>query len=461
MAAVERIIERLSELIWGPWTVALVLLAGVWFSATNGWTQLLHPAVWLRATIGSIREKPEDGSISPFQGAMTALAGTLGTGNIVGVATALTLGGAGSVFWMWLAAIFGMMTSYAENILGILYRRRDGDGTWMGGPMLYIERGLGRKGLASLWAVFCAVAAFGVGNLTQVNSIATSAVSAWGVPPWLTCLVVAVMAAPSILGGVRAASRLTEKLVPVMAVAYVLACAAVLIINLRKIPAAFGEIFAGILTPSAVGGGAVGAMLVGVRRGIFTNEAGLGSSALVHSSTDAEHPVTQGMWGIFEVFADTIVMCTMTALVILTSGAMSRTDEMGNPLDGASLSAAGFEQIFGGFSGSFITAALLLFAFATVIGWSCCGERAFVYLCGAEHAKLYKLAYVLAIIPGGLMQMRTVWALSDLLNGLMALPNTLAVLLLWRQVAQQTNEYKLRYIDKKAARPLPARSEST
>lgn len=473
MAGFEKLTERASELLWGPWTVALVLLAGVWFSVTNGWIQLNFPA-WIKATFGSMKRIGEDrrcgkgggstgneadstkrgkrcerensemkrgGGISPFQSAMTALAGTLGTGNIVGVATALTLGGAGAVFWMWIAALFGMMTAYAENILGILYRRRGEDGSWLGGPMLYMERGLGRKLPAKVWALFCAVAAFGVGNLAQVNSIAHSAEAAWSVPPWLTCAVVAAAAAPSILGGVQSAARLTEKLVPFMAAAYMLACGAVLFINFRGIPAAFGEIISGAFSPSAVGGGAVGAMLVGVRRGVFTNEAGLGSSVLVHASSEVDHPVTQGMWGIFEVFADTIVMCTATALVILTSGAMNVTSADGSPLDGAELSSAAFSQIFGRFSGSFITAALLLFAFATVIGWSCCGERAFGYLCGTRYSFVYKLAYVILIIPGGLARVRTVWALSDILNGLMAIPNTAAVLLLWKEVAAQTRDY--------------------
>lgn len=437
------IITRLSELLWGPWTAVLVLFAGVWFSVSNYRLCLRHPLLWLKNTVCSAwsERKNSDDGISPFQSAMTALAGTLGTGNIVGVATALTLGGAGAVFWMWIAAALGMMTAYAENVLGILYRRRDQKGDWLGGPMLYIKHGLGLKRIASLWAFFCAAAAFSVGCITQVNSIALSAMASWHISPWITCIAVALIAAPAILGGVRSVSRLTEKLIPIMAALYILACIGVLIINFRRIPSAFGAIFSGIFTPAAAGGGILGAMLVGVRRGIFTNEAGLGSSVLIHASAETDHPVSQGLWGIFEVFVDTIVMCTLTALVILTSGALTMTDASGLPLKGAELSAAAFRGLFGDFSGSFITAALMLFAFATIVGWSCFGERAFGYLCGTRYNFIYKLAYILMIIPSGFIKVDTVWALSDILNGLMAIPNTIAILFLWKQVRAQTENY--------------------
>lgn len=438
----DSLINRLSELLWGPWTAVLVLFAGIWFSATNAQLCLRHPLLWLKNTICSAwsERKASDG-ISPFQSAMASLAGTLGTGNIVGVATALTLGGAGAIFWMWIAAALGMMTAYAENVLGIVYRRRDEKGEWLGGPMLYIRNGLGLKKPASLWAFFCAAAAFGVGCITQVNSIALSAESAWHISPWITCTAAALIAAPAVLGGVRSVARLTEKLIPIMAAVYILACIGVLIINFRRIPSAFGAIFSGIFSPSAAGGGILGAMLVGVRRGVFTNEAGLGSSVLIHASAETDHPVSQGLWGIFEVFADTIVMCTLTALVILTSGALGLTDADGLPLKGAELSAAAFRQLFGSFSGSFITAALMLFAFATIVGWSCFGERAFGYLCGTRYNLLYRLAYLIMIIPSGFIKIDTVWALSDILNGLMAIPNTIAILFLWKQVSAQTGDY--------------------
>jgi len=445
MGQFDRLAEKLSELLWGPWTVLLVLVTGVWFSVTNGWLQL-RADVWLGSIRRSLRRSSDDEkAISPLQSATAALAGTLGTGNIVGVATALTLGGPGAVFWMWAAALLGMIVSYAETVLGMLYRRRAEGGGWQGGPMLYMEQCAGGRYIAAVWAVFCSVAAFGVGNLTQVNSIAHSAASAWGVPQWITCAVVAVLAAPVILRGVRSAARLTEKLIPAMTVIYILACAAVIAVNYKRVPAAFEAIFSHIFTPAAAGGGIFGAMMVGVRRGIFTNEAGLGSSVLLHTSADSDHPCTQGMWGIFEVFADTIVMCTMTALVILTGDALAQTDALGRQLDGAALSAAAFSPVFGSFSGSFITISLVLFAFATIISWGCCGERAFSYLCSERYAFVYRLAYVLAIIPGGLAKVRTVWALSDILNGLMLIPNTVIILFLWRRVSEQTKEYHRLY----------------
>lgn len=436
------IIKRISELLWGPWTAALVLLAGAWFALSNRDLCLRHPLLWLKKTIAAPPAKGENSDgISPFQSAATALAGTLGTGNIVGVATAITLGGAGAIFWMWIAAALGMMTAYAENVLGIVYRRRDQKGEWLGGPMLYMKNGLNLRKTASLWAFFCAAAAFGVGSITQANSIAVSAEASWHISPWITCTALAALAAPAVLGGVRSAARLTEKLIPIMTVIYILACIGVLIINFRQIPSAFNAIFSGIFTPAAAGGGVLGAMLVGVRRGVFTNEAGLGSSVLIHASAETDHPVTQGLWAMFEVFTDTIVMCTLTALAILTSGALGLTDAHGLPLEGAELSAAAFRQLFGRFSGSFITAALMLFAFATIVGWSCFGERAFGYLCGSRYNFIYKLIYLIIIIPSGFMKVNTVWAISDILNGLMAIPNTVAILFLWKQVSAETKDY--------------------
>jgi len=438
---IDRLTEYANRLLWGPWSVLLVLFSGVWFGATNGWLQF-RPKIWAGAVASSLKRKNnDDRAISPLQSAATSLAGMLGTGNIVGVATAMTLGGAGAVFWMWTASFFGMMVSYAETVLGMVYRRRDSGGQWLGGPMMYMEHGRGGRTIACAWAVICAVSAFGVGNLTQVNSIAHSAGSAWGVPMWATGLIAAVCSAPVILGGVQKVAKLCEKLIPAATAIYIAACIAVLAVNYRQLPSAFGQIFAGIFTPSAAGGGALGAMMVGIRRGIFTNEAGLGSSVLVHSSADCDSPSMQGMWGIFEVFADTVVMCTMTALVILTSGALGATDANGQMLDGAVLSAEAFSCIFGEFSGSFITVTLILFAFATIIGWSCCGERAFGYLFGGKYAFAYRLAYVIAIVVGGMVKVRTVWALSDVLNGLMLIPNTVVILLLWREVSEQTQKY--------------------
>lgn len=434
-------LDRAAEILWGPWTAVGVLLVGLYFSATTGFFQISRAGTWLRETCGTMisprrRHSGEDG-ISSFQSATAALAGSLGTGNIIGVATALTLGGPGAIFWMWIAAALGSMTAYVENVLGIIYRRRDDKGQWIGGPMIYMERGLNKKWLASAFAVSCTLASIGMGNLTQVNSIAQSAQSAFGIPRWAVGAAVAAMAAPAVFGGITRAARLTEKLVPVMAGLYLLACAAVLIMHIDRVPQAMWRIVSCAFTPAAAGGGALGAMLIGVRRGIFTNEAGLGSSVMVHCCADVDKPETQGMWSIFEVFLDTIVVCTLTALVLLVSGAYGSADAAGQPLDGAQLSAAGFDGLFGRFSGTFVTISLLLFAFATVIAWSCYGERAFVYLFGTRFTPVYKAVYIAAIIFGSVSGMRAVWAISDLLNAGMMLPNIAAIVILWHSLGKE------------------------
>ncbi len=473
---ISQCIDAAVSVIWGPWTVALVLFVGAFISIRLGFPQL-KVKEWWSATVGAAfvrssvpptkqSENTDRGSqqrrnnkgragffdrrntsvkkVTPFQSATAALAGTLGTGNIVGVAAAMTLGGASAVFWMWIAALFGMATSYAENALGVIYRQKAADGDHLGGPMLYMEKGLRTRWLAVLWAVVCAASALGVGNLTQMNSIAESANAAWGVPPWLSGVSIMLLAAPSILGGVGSVVRVTERLVPVMAGLYMVSCIIVLAINYRQIPGSFAMIFSDLTAPQAVGGGFLGAMLVGVRRGVFTNEAGMGSSVMLHAAAHDTTPELQGQWGMFEVFFDTIVMCTITALTILSSGVMERS----NGADGARLSAMAFDSLFGSFSGSFITLCLLLFAFSTIVSWSCCGERAFCYIFGGKYTKYYKLLYVLLIMPGAVLDMRAVWSLSDLFNGLMAIPNIIAVVLLCPELRCLCADGKDRRCDK-------------
>ncbi len=418
--------ERAGQLIWGPWTAAAVMAAGIWLSGKAGWVQILGIRKWWSATVGSFFSKRKDtGGISPFQSATAALAGSLGTGNIVGVAVAISAGGPGAIFWMWLAAVPAMATAYAENVLGIRYRRREG-GKWVGGPMMYMCHGLGWKKLSFVWAGLCALAALCVGNVVQVNSIAAAVGEAWSVPAIVVGVVLALAAAPAILGGARSVTRMTERLVPFMAGAYILACLAVIGINLHRLPEALGRIAGEAFAPKSVGGGVLGTMLVGVRRGVFTHEAGMGTSVLIHCTADTEHPEEQGYWSIFEVFLDTIVMCSLTALAILVSGA----DSGGT---GAAMTAAAFRPVFGGMADSFTALSTLLFAFATVVGWSCCGERSFAYLFGEGAAQWYRAVYVLLILPGCVMNAGAVWAASDILNALLMLPNLAAVLLLERK----------------------------
>lgn len=416
-------LERIGELIWGPWTAAALMAAGIWLSFRTGWPQL--PRKWWSSTAGTLlRRRKTGGGISSFQSVTAALAGSLGTGNIVGVAVAITTGGPGSILWMWLAAIPGMATAYAENVLGIRYRKRSPGGGWLGGPMHYMRRALGSSFPSVLWAVMCAAAALCIGNLVQVNSIAAAVREAWNVPPLLTGALLAAAAAPAILGGARAVTRLTERLVPLMAVVYILACAAVIILNIAHLPDALGRIFREAFSPAAAGGGFLGAMLTGVRRGVFTNEAGMGTSVLIHCTADDVTPEEQGRWSVFEVFVDTLLMCTLTALAILVSGADREAQ-------GAAMSALAFRQIFGSHSDSFMALSTLLFAFATVVGWSCCGERTFAYLFGEKYTVWYRAGYVLLILPGCIMNTGAVWAVSDILNAMLMLPNLAAVLILW------------------------------
>lgn len=417
------LLEQAGSLIWGPWTAAAVMLGGLWLSFRTGFPQ--RPRQWWRSTAGTLLSRKEKGSgISPFRSATAALAGSLGTGNIVGVAAAITTGGAGAIFWMWLAAVPGMAAAYAENVMGMRFREHTADGHWLGGPMLYMRRVTGGRWLAGAWAALCSAAALCLGNLVQVNSIAAAAGEAWDIPAVVVGLLLCAAAAPAVLGGARSVTGLTGCLVPFMAAAYILACLAVIALNIRELPAAFLRIIREAFRPESVSGGMLGALLTGVRRGVFTNEAGMGTSVLIHCTADTDSPEEQGRWSIFEVFVDTILMCTLTALAILTSGA----DRIAA---GASMSTEAFRCVFGGGAEDFCAVATLLFAFATVVGWSCCGERAFAYLFGERATGWYRAAYVLLIVPGCLMDTAAVWAASDILNALLMLPNLAVVMLLW------------------------------
>lgn len=426
------VVSAAAEKIWGIYTVIPVLVCGLMLSARFGFPQL-RVRSWMRETIGSTlhgtRKNRAEKGISPFQTATAALAGTIGIGNIVGVAAALSVGGPSSIFWMCAAAVVMMGISYAENRLGVIWRGADGSGGTLGGPMLYMERGLGMKGLALFWAAICALAAFGVGNITQVNSISAAARSAFGCPAWLSGVIVALVTAPAVLNGVSGAVKLTEKLVPLMAAAYILACTAVIAVNIGRVPEALYRIFEGVLRPRAVAGGALGGMLVGVRRGVFTNEAGMGSSVMMNAAADTGDAHAQGCWGIFEVFFDTIVICTLTALALLTSGAYDAEHMLG----GVEMNTAAFECVFGSRAGAFVTVCMVLFAFSTVICWGATGERAMSYLCRGEnkgYIQWYKYLYIAMIPIGAVMNVRTVWAAADIINACLLIPNLAAVMAL-------------------------------
>lgn len=411
----------------------LLLAAGVWFTLGSGAWQIRSLGRIFRETFGTLGKKDKSsGGITPFQAVSTALASTVGTGNIAGVATAIVAGGPGAIFWMWVSALLGMMTKYAEVFLAVKTRSRAKDGTWLGGPMYYMEK-LGWKIPAVIFAVFGLCASLGVGNLTQVNTMAETLNAVFSIPPAVTGGVTVILAGIVLLGGIKSIARVTETLVPLMSVIYILLSAAVMIVCFDSVIPAFKLIITEAFSPGAAVGGAVGytvtlAMRYGVGRGVFSNEAGLGSAPLAHAQADTDSPVRQGMWGAVEVFIDTIVLCTMTAVVILASGVWSPNP--GITLDGAALTVAGFESALGRFGSVALSVCTVLFAFATILGWSFYGERLCIYLFKGKLAvKLFRCAYIFLLLPGAVMKVDTVWALADIFNGLMALPNLAALLM--------------------------------
>jgi len=434
----EKVINEINNILWGGGMIILILGAGIYLTVATRFFQFRKVKMIFRETIlslfkdKSVRKSNDKKSISQLQAVSTALAATMGTGNIAGVASALTLGGAGAVFWMWVSSLFGMMIVFCENVLGIYYRYKNASGEWVGGPMVYLEKGLGSKKLGMVYAVFCVLASFGMGNITQINSISLSAKASFGVPCVVTGIFAAILIGIIIFGGLKRIGSVTEKLIPILSLAYILGSIIIIVINFKAIPSAFSAIFRGAFGLDSITGGICGAAIkqavsVGLRRGVFSNEAGLGSTVMVHAASDIKSPIKQGMWGIFEVFLDTIVCCTLTALVILTSGAMSCK---GIKLDGAALVIKAFESGFGHFSGIFVTASVSLFAFATVLGWSVFGLKAFEYVFGEGYSIYYKLIYVLLILFGATGSINLIWGISDIFNGFMAIPNLIGVLLL-------------------------------
>ena len=460
---IETVNNAVNSFVWGVPMLILLVGTGILMTCLTKVFQLSHFGYWMRHTIGSIftekhiteHTEKGDASITQFQSLCTALAATIGTGNIVGVASALIAGGPGAIFWMWIVAFFGMMTNFSENVLGIYFRRKNEKGAWQGGAMYYLRDGLGaKKGckqlgavLATLFSVFCLLASFGIGNMSQINSIAGNMEAAFGIAPIITGVVLMVIAALVLLGGIKRIASVAEKLVPFMALAYVVGALAVCIINAGNIGPAFAAIFKGAFGMRAVAGGIVGsgvkmALTWGMKRGVFSNEAGLGSSVMVHSSSNVREPVRQGMWGIFEVFADTIVVCTLTALTVLSSGLVDLdtgavlTDSAGSALVGQA-----FATVFGQFGPMFIALAILLFAFSTVLGWSHYGSTAFEYLFGTKSTVIYKVVFVAFIVVGATMNLALAWDLSDTFNGLMAIPNLIGVLTLSPIVMKITKNY--------------------
>ncbi len=463
---VRQLNNRIYGVVWGTPMLILILSVGVYMTVRTGFFQITAARLIHRKTLGklfrpSAKREKDNASLSQLQAISTALAATIGTGNIAGVAAAITLGGPGAIFWMWVSAFFGMMTAFAENTLGVYYRGKNVGGEWAGGAMYYLERGLagrrflGRLGkpLAVLFAVFCLLASFGIGNMTQSNTVAevmkTSFVSACGisVPPTVTGAAVATVSGVVILGGAKRVGRVTERLVPFMAAAYMLGTSLIFVLNIKTAPAVFSAIFKGAFGLNAALGGAAGAMIrqavsVGFKRGVFSNEAGLGSSVIVNSVSDVREPVEQGMWGVFEVFFDTIVVCTLTAFSVLSTGVIDLTTGAAkNGLTGAALVTSAFSVTLHDAAGIFVALSTVFFAVATILGWSFYGTKCMEYLFGGRAVWLYKLFFVGFTFVGAVMDLTLVWEISDTLNGLMALPNLIGVIALSGEVLRITENY--------------------
>lgn len=562
--------DFVNSLVWGIPMLILIIGTGIYMTVRTKFFQIIKAKYVSNETFFAIFKKrsvtksKEKKAISQFQALSTALAATIGTGNIAGVATAIAIGGPGAVFWMWISAFFGMMTNYSENVLGIYYRKKNTNGEWSGGAMYYLENGLGSKKnckklgrvLAIIFAVFCVFASFGIGNMTQINSISSAISSSFSVPTIVTGIALAVIAALVIIGGIKRIASVTEKLVPFMACAYIIAAVTIFVMNYEQIPYVFSSIFSSAFALNAVAGGAVGAIVkqavtMGFKRGVFSNEAGLGSSVMVHSASDVKEPVIQGMWGIFEVFFDTIIVCTLTAFILLSSttgaqpfdkvmqnistetqyceianaenyegdiplidsrfenpivlanektpkemieqisaktiygqeftvdiikrnsdynedsstytnimavtgvaqknkdGSVAK-DSNGNPIigsvkiekvEGVPLVTYAISQRFGSFAGQFLSIAILLFAFSTVLGWSFYGTKSVEYLFGKKGTIVYKIIFVAFIVVGATMSLDLAWDIADTLNGLMAIPNLIGVLALSGIVIKITNNY--------------------
>lgn len=448
--------NTLNNFIWGVPAMVCIIGVGLVLTCRTGFIQFRKFGYALKNTIGKIftKEEAKEGSITPFQAVCTALAATIGTGNIAGVAGAIAIGGPGAVFWMWVSALLGMCTKFSEVTLAVHYREKNPNGEYVGGPMYYIKNGLGPKWkwMASLYALLGALTVLGTGNATQVNTITASinsALTSYGVidassvgtVDLIIGIVCAVTVGTVLLGGVKRIGSVTEKLVPFMAVLFILLGIGVVVINYKNVPAVFASIFAGAFNPSAFTGGVVGSFFItmrrGVSRGIFSNEAGIGTGSMAHACADVDHPVKQGLFGIFEVFADTIVVCTLTALIILCSGVPIQFGEAA----GAELTIAGFVSSYGSWVSIFTAIAMCCFAFSTILGWGLYGARCMEFLFSYKVVKPFLVVYSLVCILGATVDLGVIWGIADTCNGFMSIPNLVALFLMSGTVVKLTKEY--------------------
>ena len=437
--------SKLNDLVWGVPAMVLILGVGLWLSCRSGFIQIRKFGTAMRCTIGRMfaKETAQDGAVTPFQAVCTALAATVGTGNIAGVAGAIALGGPGAVFWMWISALLGICTKFAEVTLAVHYRERNVHGDWVGGPMYYIKNGLSHNWhfLGYLYAALGVLTVFGTGNATQVNTITASigtALQSYGLLSQdsvfgvnlVVGILIAIMVAMVLLGGVKRIGRFTEKLVPFMAVLYVILGIGVIALNIDRVPAVLQSIFVGAFTPAGFTGGVVGSMFIsmrrGVSRGIFSNEAGLGTGSIAHAASDIKSPVQQGYFGIFEVFCDTIIICTLTALTVLLGAPAINYGVTA----GAELTISGFINTYGNWVSIFTAVAMCCFAFSTIISWGLYGARCLEFIVGSKANTVFMVLYSLVAIPGATVDLGLLWGIAETCNGMMAIPNLIALFLL-------------------------------
>ena len=487
MESVIKINDAVNSFAWGTFGLALLLGTGIICTVITRFFQITHIRHWIGRTFGIAGTEGliinDAGALSQFRAFCTALCATIGTGNIAGVSTAICVGGPGAVLWMWVAAFFGMMVKYSENVLGLYYRRRNSEGAWSGGPMYYLEDGLGSirncrrlgKFLGILFCIFTVLASFGIGNMGQINKITINFQSSFlsgmdnelimGVPKanWIIGVVLMITAAVIILGGFRRLAAVSEKLIPFMSVAYILGCLVMILLHITNIPAVFSSIFRFALGTDAVKGGVAGTAVQlafntiknGCKRGVFSNEAGLGSSVMVHSNSCVREPVRQGMWGIAEVFLDTIVICTMTAIVVLNSGAIDlETGLVREGVNDSTLVAKAFGSTLGRPGEWFVVLAITLFAFTTVMGWSYYGAKVTEYLLGVTFARVYRIIFIGLIVLGAIMESNLAWDISDTFNGLMMIPNLIGIIVQIPLIIKLTQNYVDRRIKGRDIAPI-------
>lgn len=456
LAMIESINSAVNNFIWGVPAMICIIGVGLYLSIRTNFLQIRKFPYAMKITLGRMLKKREasDGALTPFQAVCTALAATVGTGNVAGVAGAIAIGGPGAVFWMWISALLGMCTKFSEVTLAVHFRERNKEGDYVGGPMYYIKNGLKKHWhwLAYLFSAFGVLTVFGTGNATQVNTITTAIDSALynynllsedgaATLNLVIGIVLAVLIALILLGGIKRIGQVTEKLVPFMAIMYILLAVGVVVVHIGSIPTVFSSIIRGAFDPAAVTGGAVGSFFMsmkkGVSRGIFSNEAGLGTGSIAHACADTRKPVKQGFFGIFEVFVDTIVICTLTALVILCSGVPVGYGAAA----GAELTISGFTSVYGGWVSIFTAVAMCCFAFSTIIGWGLYGTRCIEFLFGSRANKPFMLLYSLVAIVGATMNLGLMWSIAETFNGLMVIPNLIAVFLLSGVVVKMVKDY--------------------